>query len=90
MNDYLPRLAKTILIMAVVVLSVAYVKERREPRVILVQVQDPNYVQGVCEAQERLKVQHLYNGRIDGVWGKETERAFCNWCAIREFEGEEQ
>ena len=90
MTDYLPRLAKIILIMAVVVLSVAYVKERREPRVILVPIQDPNYVQGVCEAQERLKVQNLYNGRIDGVWGKETERAFCNWCAIREFKGEEQ
>jgi len=89
MNNYISRAAKTILIMAVVVLSIAYVKERREQRVILVPVQDPNYVQGICEAQERLKAQRLYNGRIDGVWGKETEKAYCDWAAIQTFKEKE-
>lgn len=87
MNDYISRAAKTILIMAVVVLSVAFVRNYREPTIKFVPVQDPNYVQGVCEAQERLKAQGLYHGRIDGLWRDETSRAYNDYCAIRDIEG---
>ena len=86
MNDYISRAAKTILIMAVVVLSIAYIKERREPRVICIPVQDPNYVQGICEAQRRLKAQGLYHGRIDGIPGPKFKKAYCDYCAIRDIE----
>lgn len=52
----------------------------------IVYIQDPNYVQPPCEAQRRLKEQGLYRGRIDNFWGPETDRAFCDYCAIREIE----
>ncbi len=54
-----------------------------EPIVKLVPVVDPNYVQNPYEAQERLKAQGLYDGKIDGLWGKKTDEAYCNWCGIQ-------
>lgn len=54
----------------------------------IVYIQDPNYVQPPCEAQRRLKEQGLYNGKIDNIWGPESDKAFCNYCAIREIESE--
>ena len=54
----------------------------------IIYIQDPNYVQPPCEAQRRLKEQGLYHGKIDNIWGKETDRAFCDWCAIRAIKGE--
>jgi len=90
MNNYLSRAGKTILIMALVVLSIAYVKERKKPIVKLVPVQDPNYVQNIGEAQKRLKEQGLYHGKIDYIWGPETDKAYCDWCGIRAIKGEQQ
>jgi len=87
MSDLESRATKAILIIAVVVLLVAYVNERKNPVVKLVPVQDPNYVQPPCEAQRRLKEQGLYHGRIDNIWGPESDKAFCDWCAIRDIEG---
>ncbi len=52
-----------------------------------IRVPDPNYVQNPYEAQERLKAQGLYYGKIDGIWGKETDRAYCDYMAIRSIEG---
>ena len=49
----------------------------------IVYVADPNYVQNPYEAQERLKAQGYYNGEIDGRWGPETDRAYCDWCAVK-------
>jgi hypothetical protein len=46
---------------------------------------DPNYVQNVYEAQERLKTQGFYHGKIDGKWGKLTDKAYCDWSAVQEF-----
>ena len=88
MNDELSRAGLTILIIVTILLSVAYIKHLadQEPQIIF--IQDPNYVQPPCEAQRRLKEQGLYNGRIDNIWGKETDRAYCDYCAIREIEGE--
>lgn len=86
MNDNLSRAGLTILIIVSILLSVTYVKHLadREPQVIY--IQDPNYVQPPCEAQRRLKEQGLYRGKIDGIWGKQTDKAFCNYRAIREIE----
>jgi hypothetical protein len=53
----------------------------------VVYIQDPNYVQNIGEAQQRLKEQGLYHGKIDYIWGKETDRAYCDWCAIRAIKG---
>jgi|GEM_PF-5649078 len=53
----------------------------------IVYIQDPNYVQPPCEAQRRLKEQDLYHGKIDNIWGKETDKAFCDYCAIKAVEG---
>lgn len=86
MQDNLRRAGLTLLIMAVVVLSITHVKPR-EPVVKLVPVHDPNYVQCPAEAQERLKAQGLYDGKIDGIWGAKTDKAYCNYCAIRTIEG---
>ena len=89
MTEYLSRAGKTILIMITVVLSVAYVNnlaDDKEPQIIY--IQDPNYVQPPCEAQKRLKEQGLYHGKIDNIWGPESDRAFCDYIAIQEFKGE--
>lgn len=51
----------------------------------VIYIQDPNYVQPPCEAQRRLKEQGLYHGRIDNIWGPESDKAFCDWCAIEAF-----
>ena len=58
-----------------------------EPTLTIIYIQDPNYVQPPCEAQRRLKEQGLYHGRIDNIWGKETDKAFCDYCAIKSIEG---
>ena len=86
MNDNLSRAGKTILIVIIVVGVLSIVTNRPEPQIIF--IQDPNYVQPPCEAQRRLKEQGLYHGRIDGIWGKKTDKAFCDYCAIRAIEGE--
>ncbi|MCK5016918.1 MAG: hypothetical protein KAS32_07580 [Candidatus Peribacteraceae bacterium] len=57
-----------------------------KPKVVY--IQDPNYIQSPFEAQERLKAQGLYDGKIDGIWGPESNIAYCDYCAIREIEGE--
>lgn len=59
-------------------------QKNQEPKIIY--IQDPNYVQPPCEAQRRLKEQGLYHGRIDNIWGPESDKAFCDWCAIRAVE----
>lgn len=46
---------------------------------------DPNYVQNPYEAQERLKAQGYYKGKIDGKWGAQTDQAYCDYCAVQEF-----
>ena len=37
----------------------------------------------ISDTQRYLKGQNLYAGAIDGIWGPGTERAWCNWCAVR-------
>ena len=55
-----------------------------EPIVVhkIIKVVDPNYVQPPCEAQRRLKEQGLYHGKIDNVWGPESDKAYCDYMAI--------
>ena len=89
MNDYLSRAGKTILIIVIVVYAASIaisLTDLNEPQIIY--IQDPNYVQPPCEAQRRLKEQGLYHGKIDNIWGKESDKALCDWCAIQEFKGE--
>ena len=86
MNDNLSRAGKTILIVIIVVGVLSIVTNRPESQIIY--IQDPNYVQPPCEAQRRLKEQGLYHGRIDNIWGPESDKAFCDYCAIRDIEGE--
>lgn len=91
--DYLSRAGKTLLIIAVVVLSVAYVNEIKKPIVKLVPVQSP--IPSVREIQQRLKdtgKERYDPGKIDGIPGPNTITAWDNLIedryAIREFEGE--
>ena len=58
---------------------------KKRPAVIY--IQDPNYVQNIGEAQQRLKEQGLYHGKIDYIWGPLMDKAYGNWCGIREVEG---
>ena len=88
MNDYLSRTGLTILIMITILLSVAYVKHLADQPPKIIYIQGPNYVQPPCEAQRRLKEQGLYHGKIDNIWGPESDKAFCDYCAIRAIEGE--
>ncbi|KKL69536.1 hypothetical protein LCGC14_2113990 [marine sediment metagenome] len=53
MYDYLRRAGLILLLMAVMVLSIAYVKERKEPIVKLVPVSDLSYIPSPREIQQR-------------------------------------
>ena len=95
MNDNLSRAGKIILIMAVVVLSIAYVHERRKPIVKLVPVQGS--IPSAREIQQRLtdldKPRYDPNG-VDGWIGTDSREAWDNYTkdqyAIRAFRGIEQ
>ena len=87
MNDYLSRCGKTLLIVCVTVSALGIANSlSKKPKVIY--VPDPNYVQNIGEAQRRLKAQGLYDGKIDYKWGAGTEKAYCDYCAIRAIKGE--
>ena len=88
MRDNLSRAGLTLLIIFTTLLSVAYVKNLAEKEPTVVYIQDPNYVQNIGEAQKRLKEQGLYHGKIDYLWGPGTDKAYCDWCAIRAIDGE--
>ena len=88
MNDNLSRAGLTLLIIVFILLSVAYVKHLADQELQIIYIQDPNYVQPPCEAQRRLKEQGLYHGKIDNIWGPESDKAFCDYCAIQAIEGE--
>lgn len=82
MKDYLSRAGKLLLIIAVVVLAVAYVNERMKPIVKLVPVQDPNHIPSIMETQKRLKAtgKPRYDpGPIDNIPGPRFMRALNNY-----------
>jgi hypothetical protein len=92
MTDLKSRAAKTILIIAVVVLSVAYVNERKSTVVKFVPVQGD--IPSQREIQQRLT--DLDNSRydpngVDGWIGTESRTAWdnytCDQFAKRDFEG---
>jgi len=58
------------------------------PRCKIIRIPDPNYVQGIFEAQRRLKAQGLYDGKIDGIAGPKYEKAMCDYHAIQHFKGD--
>jgi len=68
-----------------ILLVTGFVCENRELKYQLSQRQTRIYVQNPCEAQQILKDAGYYHGRIDGIWGKETEKAYCNWAAAQYF-----
>ena len=72
----------------IVLIAMYCIIQIQKSKVVYIYIQDPNYVQNIGEAQQRLKEQGLYHGKIDYLWGKETDRAYCDWCAIRAIEGE--
>lgn len=81
----LSRAGKTILIIIITVSTLSIAVSMTKPRIVY--IQDPNYVQNIYEAQGRLKEQGLYDGKVDGIWGSGTDKAYCDWCAIRAIEG---
>ncbi len=72
----LRRAGLTLLILAVVVLSVAYVNEIKEPVVKLVPVQSD--IPSAREIQQRLKDtgKPRYDCKVDGIVGPETIKAW--------------
>lgn len=73
-----------------IMLGLAFKNSTENSVVKLVPVIDPNYVQNPYEAQERLKAQGYYHGRIDGLWGPETDKAYCNWCGVQAIRSAEK
>ena len=43
------------------------------------------YIPNICEIQQKLNEAGYYDGNIDGIWGKETDTAYCNWAAAQHF-----
>lgn len=54
-----------------------------EPVIKTVEVERP---MSIIETQQALKAEGFYKGKLDGKWGAQTERAYCDWAASREFE----
>jgi len=44
-----------------------------------------NVPRSISQTQEVLQRLGFYEGQIDGIWGKKTDRAFCDWCAEQHF-----
>jgi len=65
-----------------------YCARSTAPRPIIRYIEDTNKVYNIFEMQERLQSQGLYKGKIDGIWGPQTDRTYCDYCAIKEIEGE--
>jgi len=85
--DNLCRSGLIILLIFTILISFAYFN-RNSDKVKIIRIPDPNYVQNIGEAQRRLKAQGLYDGPIDYKWGAGTEKAYCDYCAIRSIKGE--
>ena len=71
----------------VVLVAMFCIIQTQKSKEIYIYIQDPNYVQPPCEAQRRLKEQGLYHGKIDNIWGPESDKAYCDYCAIETIEG---
>ena len=37
----------------------------------------------VSDTQRYLQAENLYQGKIDGIWGPATERAWCDYMAVK-------
>jgi len=72
----------------IVLMAMYCIIQTQKAKVVYIYIQDPNYIQSPFEAQERLKFQGLYDGKIDGIWGENSDKAFCNYMAIQAIEGE--
>ena len=64
----------------IVIIGMYCIIKTQESKVVY--IQDPNYVQNIGEAQQRLKEQGLYHGKIDYIWGPLMDKAYCDYCAI--------
>ena len=45
----------------------------------------PVHISNITEIQEQLRDAGYYNGTIDGKWGPQTDRAYCDYCAAQYF-----
>lgn len=76
----------TLLILACgvfVVLLCRVVTENYQLKFDLQQVQ--SHIQHPYESQQKLKDAGYYHGKIDGIWGEQTKKAYGNWCASQYF-----
>ena len=66
-----------------IILVIGFISENIELKHQLKEAQTT--IQNPCEIQQRLKDAGYYNGKIDGIIGHETEKAYCNWQAAQYF-----
>ena len=43
------------------------------------------HISNITEIQEQLRAAGYYHGAVDGKWGPQTDRAYCDWCAAQSF-----
>ena len=78
-------LVKIVMIGIIIILAVGmYCQSRQMSKVEPAIVTEP-HISNITEIQEQLRDAGYYSGRIDGKWGKLTDRAYCNWCASKSF-----
>lgn len=57
--------------------------EPQQPRIMsTIELQEAK-ISSPAESQQQLKDAGYYHGRIDGIWGPNTERAYCDYMANR-------
>jgi len=65
------------------VAAAAYItwKETEGPRVIYIKDEQ---IRSIYETQRQMQ-EHGYDVQVDGIWGKKTEKSYCDWCAKQSF-----
>lgn len=54
------------------------------------QIVHPIFIRSIGETQQQLKDAGFYHGRIDYIWGPNTERAYCNYKAAQSWPKKEK
>ena len=76
--------ARTILLGLAIIAAVGLYCHLSQP-VVIEPVPQPIHISNITEIQEQLRDAGYYIGVIDGKWGPQTDRAYCNYCASQYF-----
>jgi len=84
----IPKILIVLLLAAITFYSGYKIAQWGAPRCRIVRVPAEQKIQNIFEIQQALKDRGLYEGKVDGIWGEKTDKAYCDYCAIQHFKGD--